>query len=65
MPKMKTHKGAAKRFQKTGKGKIKCRCVNRGHILEKNTPKQKRQRRHGMTLHANDQAAVDRMLDGN
>lgn len=35
MPKMKTHRGAAKRFSKTGTGKIKRNKANRRHILEK------------------------------
>ncbi|ACB85394.1 50S ribosomal protein L35 [Natranaerobius thermophilus] len=42
MPKMKTHKGAAKRFKKTGKGKIKRRKAFKSHILTKKTPKRKR-----------------------
>ena len=35
MPKMKTHRGAKKRFKITGSGKIMRRSVNRNHILEK------------------------------
>ena len=45
MPKMKTHKGAAKRFKLTGTGKIKRRQANKSHILEKKAPKRKRQLR--------------------
>ena len=45
MPKMKTHKGAAARFQRTGTGKIKRRRMNKNHILEKKSPKRKRQLR--------------------
>ncbi len=33
MPKLKTHKGAAKRFKKTGTGKVKRRHVFARHIL--------------------------------
>lgn len=33
MPKMKTHRGAAKRFSVTGSGKIKRNKANRGHLL--------------------------------
>lgn len=41
MPKMKTHRGAAKRFTKTGTGKIKRNKANMRHILEHKSPKQK------------------------
>ena len=33
MPKLKTHKGAAKRFSITGSGKIKRSRANKSHIL--------------------------------
>jgi len=42
MPKMKTHKGAAKRFRLTGTGKIKRANAFKSHILEKKSPKRKR-----------------------
>ena len=42
MPKMKSHRGAAKRFQLTGTGKIKRRRAFANHILEKKTAKRKR-----------------------
>ena len=45
MPKMKTHRGAAKRFRRTGTGKLRRRRANKNHILEKKTPKRKRQLR--------------------
>ena len=45
MPKMKTHKGAAARFERTGTGKLKRRRQNKNHILEKKSPKRKRQLR--------------------
>jgi len=41
MPKMKTHRGAAKRFKKT-KNKIKRGSAFRSHILTKKSPKTKR-----------------------
>ena len=34
MPKMKTHRGAAKRFSRTGTGKIKYKRMNLRHCLE-------------------------------
>ena len=42
MPKMKTHKGAAKRFKVTGSGKVMRRKAFKNHILEKKSPKRKR-----------------------
>jgi translation initiation factor IF-3 len=42
MPKMKTHRGAAKRFKVTGSGRLKRRNANLSHILEKKAPKRKR-----------------------
>ncbi len=45
MPKMKTHRGAAKRFRRTGTGKLRRRRANKNHILEKKSPKRKRQLR--------------------
>lgn len=45
MPKMKTRRGAAKRFKKTGSGKIVRSQTNRQHILTKKTSKRKRQLR--------------------
>lgn len=45
MPKMKSHRGAAKRFRRTGTGKLRHRRANKNHILEKKAPKRKRQLR--------------------
>ena len=42
MPKLKTHRGAKKRFSVTGTGKIKRRKANASHILTKKTTKRKR-----------------------
>ena len=42
MPKMKTHSGAKKRFKKSATGKIRGRHANSSHILEKKSPKRKR-----------------------
>jgi len=43
MPKMKTHRGAAKRFKVTGTGEIKRAKAYKSHILTKKSPKRKRQ----------------------
>lgn len=45
MPKMKTHRGAAKRFRRTGTGKLMRRQANKNHIMEKKSPKRVRQLR--------------------
>ena len=45
MPKMKTHRGAAKRFKKTASGKLVRRKSNKQHILSKKTTKRKRKLR--------------------
>ena len=43
MPKMKTHRGAAKRFKATGKGRLKHKQPYTSHILTSKTAKRKRQ----------------------
>jgi large subunit ribosomal protein L35 len=45
MPKMKTNRGAAKRFGRTGSGKFRIRKANSSHILTKKTAKRKRKLR--------------------
>jgi large subunit ribosomal protein L35 len=62
MPKMKTKRGAAKRFSFTGTGKIKRRKAFRSHILTKMTTKRKRNLRHGTILSPSDVKAVKQML---
>jgi len=42
MPKMKTHRGAAKRFRITGTGKLKRSKAFKSHILTKKSSKTKR-----------------------
>ncbi|MDR3595788.1 50S ribosomal protein L35 [Clostridium sp.] len=42
MPKMKSHRGAAKRFRKTGTGKLKRAKAFKSHILTKKSSKTKR-----------------------
>ncbi len=50
MPKMKTHKGAKKRFKITGSGKVKRMRAFKSHILTKKSPKRKRRLRQATTL---------------
>jgi large subunit ribosomal protein L35 len=47
MPKMKTHRGAAKRFSLTKSGKVKRAKAYKSHILTKKTSKRKRNLRKG------------------
>ena len=46
MPKIKTNRAAAKRFKKTGTGKLKRNKAYKSHILTKKTTKRKRNLRH-------------------
>lgn len=50
MPKMKTHKGAAKRFRVTGTGKVRRLRAFKSHILTKKSPKRKRRLRRAAVL---------------
>ncbi len=45
MPKMKTHRGAAKRFKRTGTGKLRRGQANKNHMMEGKSPKRTRQLR--------------------
>ncbi len=62
MPKMKTNRGAAKRFKKTGSGALKRRKANRNHILTKKGPKRKRHLRGLHNPHANDIKGIKKLL---
>ncbi len=62
MPKMKTNRGAAKRFSKTASGKFKHRQSHRSHILTKKSTKRKRHLRPIIAIHDHDQKAVARMV---
>ena len=52
MPKMKTHRGAAKRFSVTKSGKVKRAKAYKSHILNKKTSKRKRNLRKGTYISA-------------
>jgi len=62
MPKMKTHRGAAKRFKKTASGKIVRSKAFRRHILTSKTTKQKRGLRERVEISTADAKRVARML---
>lgn len=62
MPKMKTHRGAAKRFGKTGSGKIKRHHAFTSHILEKKSPKRKRNLRKQAIMFEGDAKRVAKLI---
>ncbi len=62
MPKMKTNRGAAKRFKRTGKGKIARSKAYASHILTKKNTKRKRNLRQGDTVDKTNVRGVKRML---
>ena len=62
MPKLKTNRGAAKRFKRSSSGSFKRSQSHRRHILTKKSTKRKRQLRSPSQLHKADEAAVRRMI---
>ncbi|HEX8803291.1 MAG TPA: 50S ribosomal protein L35 [Acidimicrobiales bacterium] len=62
MPKMKTHRGAAKRFKVTGTGKLRRRQANRNHFFEKKPSTRMRRLARPESLHPGDEARIKRML---
>lgn len=62
MPKMKSHRGAAKRFKKTGTGKIVRSKSNKQHILTKKTAKRKRKLRQPALVANVDKKRLEQML---
>jgi large subunit ribosomal protein L35 len=62
MPKLKTRRGAAKRFKVTGTGKVRRRSAYLRHILSTKTRKQKRRLRHPTLVAATDAKAIKRLI---
>lgn len=62
MPKMKTNRGAAKRFRKTGTGRIRRSKAFRSHILTKKSTKRKRNLRSATVIDARDEKNVSRLI---
>ena len=62
MPKIKTNRGAAKRFKRTSNGSFKRAQSHMSHILTKKSTKRKRQLRSQALIHSADAPAVRRML---
>ncbi len=62
MPKMKTHRGLAKRVKVTGTGKVKRSKAYKSHILNKKTAKRKRNLRKSGLVSDSNMRQVKRML---
>jgi large subunit ribosomal protein L35 len=62
MPKLKTHKGAAKRFKKTGTGKVVRGHAMARHILTSKSRSRKRKLGESVVADAADQAKLKIML---
>ena len=62
MPKMKTHRGSAKRFKKTGSGKVKRTRAYTSHLFENKSTKQKRKLRKASLVSAGDYKRIRQMI---
>ena len=62
MPKMKTHRGAAKRFKVTGTGKLHRHKTYASHILESKSPKRKRNLRKGIVATSADEKRIKQII---
>ncbi|MCU1375357.1 MAG: ribosomal protein [Actinomycetia bacterium] len=62
MPKMKTHRGAAKRFKITGTGKVIRRKAGMNHILEKKPSKVTRRLKREAVVAPGDAAKIRKLL---
>ncbi|MBS4194956.1 50S ribosomal protein L35 [Lederbergia citri] len=63
MPKMKTHRGSAKRFKRTGSGKLKRSHAYTSHMFANKTTKQKRKLRKAALVSKGDFRRIRHMLD--
>ena len=62
MPKIKTHRGAAKRFSLTKSGKVKRAKAYKSHRLTKKTTKRKRNLRKGSYIDAAEEKKISRLI---
>ena len=60
--KMKTHRGSAKRFKRTGTGKIRRYKAYKSHKTGKKSPKRVRNLRKGALVSKGDQRRIDSMI---
>jgi large subunit ribosomal protein L35 len=64
MPKSKTHSGTKKRFRRSASGKLRGRRANSSHMLEKKSPKRKRQMARPTEVARPDRKRVRTLLAG-
>jgi large subunit ribosomal protein L35 len=64
MPKAKTSRAAAKRFKKTGTGKVARRHALKGHLLTSKSRKRKRKLRKATIVDSADAKRMKRLLPG-
>jgi large subunit ribosomal protein L35 len=64
MPKLKTHRGAAKRIKRTASGKLKRHKAYKSHILTKKSTKRKRGLRKAVIVSDADAKVLKHMLVG-
>ncbi len=62
MQKLKSNRGAAKRFRATGTGKVRRNKAYASHLLTHKTTKQKRNLRRGVLVHKTDEKNIKRIL---
>ena len=62
MPKMKSHRGAAKRFKKTGTGKIKRAKAYASHLLGGKSPKRKRKLRQAGLVSEQENENISKLI---
>jgi large subunit ribosomal protein L35 len=62
MPKIKTHRGAAKRFKRTSSGRLKRTRAYGGHFFIRKSARQKRELRRAAYVHPSDQPRIERLL---
>lgn len=62
MPKLKTHRGAAKRFSVTGTGRVKRNKAFASHIMTSKTRKSKRNMRRSALVHSTNEPAIKRLI---
>ncbi|HKM40568.1 MAG TPA: 50S ribosomal protein L35 [Patescibacteria group bacterium] len=62
MPKMKTHRGSAKRFKRTGTGKISRFKAFKGHLTGKKSAKRVRNLRKSALVSKGDQKRINSMI---
>ena len=62
MAKMKTHRASAKRFKRTGSGKLRRFYAYKGHLTGNKTAKRLRKLRKGSLVSKGDQKRIDHMI---